>query len=80
MVPSPSSVFFQRWRFLVKPSVADPDLIRIQSGHWIRRSGSRRAKTTNKKIEKVKKKSCFEVLIVLFLKASPVAWMSFMKA
>ncbi len=34
------------------------------------------------KIEKVKKKSCFDVLNVLFLglKASPVAWKSFIEA
>jgi hypothetical protein len=47
MVPSPSSVFF-RVGGLLYPVMQ----IRIQSGQWIRRSGSRRAKKTNKKIEK----------------------------
>jgi hypothetical protein len=44
-------------------------------------SGSRRAKITHKNIKSTEF-SCFEVLDVLFrgLKASPVAWASFMEA
>jgi hypothetical protein len=48
---------------------------------WVAGSGSRRAKMTHKNRKKYEF-SCFEVLDVLFwgLKASPVAWTSFMEA
>jgi hypothetical protein len=61
----------------------DPDWIRLESGQWIGcsepGSGSRRAKMTHKNIYK---KLSFEVLDVFFggLKASSVAWTSFMEA
>ncbi len=62
--------------------VADPDpnWIRIQSVSGSG-SGSRRAKMTHKNRKKVQEISCFKVLDVLFwgLKASSVAWTSFME-
>jgi hypothetical protein len=44
--------------------------------------GSRGAKMTHKNRKREEKISCFEVMDVLFsgLKASPVAWKSFMEA
>ncbi len=67
----------------------DPDLIRIQSGQWIRirirnsdpdpDPGGQKWPT---KVEKSCKSSCFEVLDGLFweLKASSVTWTYFMEA
>jgi hypothetical protein len=52
MVPSPSAFFFSDGGILLYPVMR----IRIQSGQWIRKSGSRRAKAyNNKKKKKIKK-------------------------
>jgi hypothetical protein len=55
--------------------------IRIQSGQWNSEFGSRRAKMTRKNREKLRN-FMFCVTNVLFwrMKASPVAWTSFMEA
>jgi hypothetical protein len=55
--------------------------IQIESGQWIQIRDPGGKKWTTK-IEKSSEISCFEVLDVLFwgLKASPVAWTSFLKA
>ncbi len=59
----------------------DPDWIRIQSGQWIPDPDPGGQKWPTK-IEKNYEISYFEVLNVLFwgLKASPVAWTSFVDA
>jgi hypothetical protein len=63
------------YKFCSTLRVADPD------SHSNCGSGSRRAKMTHKN-RKSTEFSCFEVLDVLFrgLKASPLAWASFMEA
>ncbi len=82
-------LFFNCWRnshSLIKISISDPDWIRIQLVRSVdpdseSGSESKRAKMTHKS-RNFLENSCFEVLDVLFwgLKASSVAWKSFMEA